>query len=241
MKYRFGNRGLAVFILWAILLSCSGKHVIVRSFDAEESVDVEIKKEGCALLRSILCDIHIEHIDERKWVKLLKNNSYIDQKNKGTIYRIPPLVFFHSVIRNTGREPLRVESVKLSYGNIVKTSMKLKEVKKYVKSPVYNIFNFKSILSRKRLLSENYCIDEIDYNRDTIDYRFNFIPPSDTLIRIVVFEWIPVEIRKFKIIFSVTRSGIKRNISFNFIRNEFRGYGKDFIRKRKKEQDDYID
>ena len=111
---------------------------------------------------------------------------------------------------------------------------------KKCKSHAYALFNFKSILSPKRLMGHEYCIKGIDYEKDIINYDIDFIGPGDRVMSIAGLEWVPVQIRavKLKIVFSgIEGNAFKKEFTFNYKKYEYRTKGKDFRRPGSKLKD----
>ncbi|MFC1669823.1 hypothetical protein ACFL20_05470 [Spirochaetota bacterium] len=234
------NALLKYQIFFAILIvtltgqSCAHQYGLDRYSQAIERYDTEINKKGYALIRSIYCDIYIENITYTSWEKLLDNEIFIRKNININKYRIPKLFFIHVIIKNTWKNPLVLEKVIIKYNNNILAPLTITEIRRKTKSPMYSKFNFKRILSPIRLLSDKYSIKEIDYEKDIIPLKLKFIPPSDKIIRIIAFDWIPVEERKLKLKFIFDQSGIKKVINFDLKRHEYRTRGEHFKKTPKK-------
>jgi len=228
-----------VIIIAAVLLivSCSKKYGIETSLQPVPRSDIEIKKEGCAVIRSDCCDIYLEEIDSEKWKILLGNTIYLDN-DSGKTFRFPKLLFFHAIIKNTADIPIAIEEIVLNYADSAAKSLDLARLRPHVKSPMYDIFNFSALLSPRRLLEEKSCLGKIKHDTETIGYEFGFIQPSDSIVRIIAFERPPIELRTMKLVFVITLAGRKKIVDFDLVRTEYRTTG-DFTKPKKdKHRDD---
>ncbi len=227
-------------ILFPVILfiSCSRKYGILRSTDAVERYDIEQKANGCSVIRSIYCDIHVELLDSEKWHTLFENHYFAAPSRKNENYRFSNYPVLHYVVKNTGREPVKIEKIVIEYGNIKSESLSYQSFQSRHKSSAYKVFEFKKLFGEKRLLGNKYCLKEIDYHKDTLPFRFDFIPPSDTVLNFTAFPWIPVEQRNFRVYFHIDYAGKKKVLNFDFQRFEYRNRGNDFRKPEKKSDQD---
>jgi len=223
-------------------IACSPRYGIERYTKPTERPDVEVMNEGTALIRSIYCDIYVQQITPKNWEKLLKSTAFINPKSNNLKYRVPKLLFFQAIIKNTWKEPIKIDKIELKYDGITVQSLDAGELSSMHKSPMYVIFKFNKILSPRRIISEHYTVDKIDYEKDIISSRIKFIPPLDSELRIIAFGWIPIEYRKYKLIFTIYYPGNKKIIDFDFNRLEYRTDGGHFQKPKNKienEDDEY--
>jgi len=211
-----------IILISCSLLVCSQNLDIKRDIIPIESLDVEILKKKCGLKRSINCDVSIEFISEKQWKMLLDYDIFFKTKNKTSGYRLPKIPFFQIIVSNIGKNPVEIRDVLLKYGETETKALSIKAIKKRLKSPIYSILNFNIILSNRRLLDNIKCINKIDFLNDTIDYRFNFINPTDKVLKIVAFDWIPVHYRTFQIIVKLKLLDKEKTFNFKFKRIEHR-------------------
>jgi nanoRNase/pAp phosphatase (c-di-AMP/oligoRNAs hydrolase) len=229
------SKALVFSLTLLMLMACSRKYGIERAINPVDKLDTEIKKESCGLIRSRNVDAAAEYISEGDWDRILKCTMFTKPKPAESDFRIPKIFFFHAVISNTGDVPVTIESISLKYSGREHKPFEAEAVIRKCKSPSFSIFNFNSILRNKRLLGDKNCIADINYERDVIDYKFDFINPGDTIIRITAFDWIPVENRDIRLVLRIVEpaSGQKKIIDFDFIRSEYRTKGVHFIKLRK--------
>ena len=220
--------------LCIVIASCSHNYGLNRFSQAVERYDVEVNEKGFALIRSLFCDVYIEQVRYDRWEKLLKIPVFTVPESDTKNYRIPQLLFFHVIVKNTSDEPISIEDAKIKYNNQLLAMMSAEDIKKKYKSPLYSYIDFKRLLSPYRLLGDNYSIEEINYEKDIVESRLTFVPPSDKIIKIFVFDWVPVEIRDFKLIFIVDQSGKKGAVEFDVKKYEYRTEGKHFREAKKK-------
>lgn len=115
------NRVVVLFAGLAMLLPlfyCGRKFEITRSVHPVQGVEVEVKKEGCALVRSRFADVAAEYIDEKKWSLFLKQKVFIKQRSKEEAdIRYPRLQFFRVVVSNVSDSAVRISEIVLEYGD----------------------------------------------------------------------------------------------------------------------------
>lgn len=229
-----------ILILALFSFSCSGKYGIIRSTEAVERVDVERKAKGCSVIRSIYCDLYAELLDSEKWNYLFRNQYFTASSREYENYRFTNYPVLHYVVKNTGKEPVKIEKIVVEYGKKKFKFLPFKRFQSLHKSSAYKVFEFEKLFGKRRLMGDKYCLKEIDYNKDSIPFEFDFIPPSDTVLKFIAFPWIPVEPRRFKVFFHIEYAGRKKVLNFDFQRFEYRNQGEDF-RKHKDEQDISVD
>jgi hypothetical protein len=209
-------------------VSCSRKYGIIRSIDAIERYDVEQKDQGCSLIRSIYCDMYVELLDSKKWNYLFENQYFTTSSREYENFRFSNYPVLHYVVRNTGREPIKIEKIVIEYGINKIESLTFQSFQSLHKSSAYKVFEFKKLFRKKRLLKNKFCLKEINYREDTLPFGFDFIPPSDTVLNFTAFPWIPVEQRKFRVYFHIDYGGRKKILNFDFQRFEYRNRGDEF-------------
>lgn len=214
--------------------ACGRKFGMVRAIHPAERLDVELnKKYGCALIRHRDFDVAVQEIGLLEWEHLLKHEIFLKKKGNAEA-RIPRLNFFHVLITNAGQVPMKMEEILIRYGDREARAMSTADVLDRCKSPAYTAINMKSLLGMKRYLGEKWCINEIDYTSQAIDYLPEFILPGDCIILVSAFDWIPVQYRDLKLVLKVKHAGQDRQktVDFDFKRLEFRTRGVHFTRKK---------
>ena len=214
--------------------SCTARHGIERSNRPMERVDVEVRENNQAMVRHLYCDIHAEDMGIEGLQKITASPLFENRDFSGSVYRFPKLNFFQIIIRNTGREVITAHRARLSFGTTVHEALDIEKFGTMTKSPAYRIIDYPRLFSPRRLMGEKYSSRDIQYERDTLEYGFSFIPPSDTVLFFAVFDWIPVEVREFRLSVEFTVDGKSHRAEFNFTREEFRSSGEHFGRPRKK-------
>lgn len=231
-------RGSALLAL-ALSLSfgsaaCGRKFGMVRAIRPAERLDMEVnKKYGCALIRNRDFDVAVQEIGLPEWEHLLKHEIFLKKKGNSEA-RIPRLHFFHVTLTNAGLVPMKIDEILVRYGDIEKRAMSTVEVLDRCKSPAYAAINIKSLLGMKRYLGDKWCIKEIDYSTQVIDYLPDVIIPGDCIILVSAFDWIPVQYRDLKVVLKVKHAGQDRQktVDFDFKRLEFRTRGGHFTREK---------
>jgi hypothetical protein len=129
-----------------------------------------------------------------------------------------------------------LQKAQLCFGPHTMDAMTAVGVRDRLKSSPYSGFNLDAILSFRRLISEPDLNEAIDYDRDTIDMKLDFIPPRDSVMTIIAFEKMPVASRKFKLRLVIAAMGNLKTIDFDFARDEYRTGKKENREQYKKER-----
>ncbi|OHD66047.1 MAG: hypothetical protein A2176_09820 [Spirochaetes bacterium RBG_13_51_14] len=212
----------------ALCLSCLTRRELVRVTRPAERSDIDIIKSGSALIRSLYCDITAEAVDDALWRKLRTARAYSLVPGSAARQRIPPLTAFHVMVKNTAPTPIRIEKAQVRYGAVARDALAADEIAGRLKSPSYSVYNFCALLSPRRLLEEKDAAGNIDYDRDTISSKLDFVPPNDTVLKLIVFDRIPVEAGTFKLLIRITASGREKIIDFDFTGRDYRTNGEDY-------------
>lgn len=202
--------------------------------------DTEIIGTASALIRNIYCDIRVDPVDSALWRRLLSSSAYAGAALPGARQRIPPVTAFLVTVKSTVRSPLRMENTLIRHGATEAGAITAEEMKARFSSASYSRLRFDNMSAFRRILNENDPPDTLDYDRDTISLRLDFIPPNDSVLKIIVFERIPAEVRKFKLRFIINAMGINKTIDFDFIRREYRTTDREYIRIKEKTGENYL-
>ena len=161
-------------------------------------------------------------MDPRLWKNIAKADVYTRKSEFRKHYRLPPISFFHVVIRNTSAKSIEVDSTQLVFGNRLLEPLEDYRITEIYKSPVYDFFDFHSILAYRHLLSPLKNATEINYDKDTTPFIGQQIPPWTTVVKLIAFEWLPVEYSVFTVRFVVSCGDEKKSIDFILNKSEYR-------------------
>jgi hypothetical protein len=219
------KRIIVSLFLALLIVSCSKKFGMQRETLFTDRASVEIRDKKCATARAGDITVSLQIIAPGDWEKLFVYELFSSEKKANP--RLPAAPFYHLVIANTGDRPLPLDGISLSlrYGGTEMKAIKAEEAEKAYASPAFSIFNFKQILSPKRLLTDRTCIDDIGYGNDLIDYRLDFINPGERVLLIASFGWIPVEAREYTVRIDSRDGESKKSIDFELRRFEYRTRG----------------
>jgi len=211
------------------LHGCSRKPGILHEIKPRQNPYTQMmgKNKNCARIRTRMADVAIEPLDNRSWKKLLDHEIF--RGKEGNIqFRYPRLYFFKLIIHNNTSRPVNLDRVLLKAGDEEFHSLSTSDVKKKCASPAYSVFNFKAMLSQYRVLTDKVCMDKIDLSREIIFTRYQFIPPGDSILRLVAFPWIPVQYREFVVSVELRNAADKKIVDFTMDRLEYRTRGSHF-------------
>ncbi len=208
------NKTILLFILIIFFSSCSGGDKILF-YRASERADVEIVEGKAGLIRTVYCDIYIEYVDRTGWEYLKKFNLF---KGKGKSFPVNPC--FHFIIVNTWNKPFIVDKIEASYkGEIIPSENFL-----FIKDESYLEKRFsvkiKPFLKKRRILSDSELLSTIDFEKDTLEYRLDFIAPGDRISFFTFFRRVPFG-KTSKIRVAIKYFDIKKVIDFDIGRFDY--------------------
>jgi hypothetical protein len=211
----FKNR-LIFLILFLIMqfINCTGAGNVLF-YRAVERGDVDIVHGRAGLVRTVYCDIYIEHVDDEGW-KYLKEVDFLRGGGRGN----PAPVCFHLIIVNTWNKPFQIDKVEAMYDGVVVQSEDFTFIKdkEYMENR-YSV-SLASLLKKRRVLSDDCLLKEIDFKNDTAEYRLDFVAPGDKVSFFRFFSWFPVG-KSSKIRISIKYFDMKKVIDFDIGRFEY--------------------
>jgi hypothetical protein len=222
-----------------MLADCTSRQEIGREIKPKEKYNIRTNEDGQASYKDYSSELTLEIINDKQWSKLLGYECFKNIKSESSVWRSPKIMFHHVTIKNNSNSPVRITNIKLQYGQIEKYPLPPDEIKKRCISPLYSMIDFSSLLKNRRLLCNDYNLEDIDFDKNSIEYKLDFINSGDLISKITAFEWIPVEYRTYKIIFQLESPGDVKIIDFEFSRLEYREKGP-FSRPEKEDVEDEL-
>jgi hypothetical protein len=235
------KKSYALILAILSFLSCSRKPGLLRETVFIDHPAIEIRDERCALFRTRLLDVSLQPIEAEDWEKLLAYEPFAGEKNQAQ--RVPRLLFIQMTAYNSGNRPWPLKDLSLAivHGGTEKSPLTAQKVSEACASPAYSSFNFANLFAPRRLLTEKYCMKEIDYESDLIEYRLEFINPGERVLVIYAFEWLPVEVREFSLRATLKEGEVKKSIDFGVRRLEYRAKGTRFTKPEKPRQEQILE
>lgn len=235
------KKSRALILATLSFLSCSRKPGLLRETVFIDHPAIEMRDERCALIRAQLLDVSLQPIEAEDWEKLLEYEPFAGEKNE--TQRVPRLLFFQMTALNSGNRPWLLKNLSLAivHGGTEKSPLSAQKASELYTSPAYSSINFTNLFAPRRLITEKYCIEEIDYERDLIEYRLEFINPGERVLLIYAFEWLPVEVREFSLRATLKEGEVKKSIDFGVRRLEYRAKGTRFTKPEKPRQEHILE
>ena len=207
-----GRRALTLLLASFAATACA-PGALERIYHPADHPGLEITAGGPALVRSVYCDIAVEHLAKGRVEDLLERTA---EGRRCLSARLGPLRFFHVIVRSTVDMPIRVERAEILHDGGVMASLDAGELRRRLGGPGPSRCDPGAVFHRRRLLEERASLSEIDIGRDTVESRLDFIPPRDTVEEIFIFDRIPSAASRFTIRFTIDATGRKRNVDVRF-------------------------
>ncbi len=221
MKYH----AILIFILLAF--GCASYNRIGSDIIPAESFTTQIVNTRCASVISNNFSIALEELKPYQLEGILKNRTFNDKDSKYNLLRMPKLSYFKLLFENTGRAPHEIAEIRLQYNNYFSGQLNADELyKRYANSP-FSSLNFTEIFKIFKIDTYELCDTEVDLKNSLENYHGSILP-GDKIFKIIAFDWIPVDIRKFNISILVKSDIIKKIIDFKMMRSEYRQSGDHF-------------
>lgn len=226
------NKSRLFFLIYVIvIISCSNKPDIIRK--------IEIYPEttnGEKILFHYMDQhyaIHITPLQPKDWQEILKHPHYSNKERRTRRYRIPDLQFYRIIITNKNPRPIQVGDITLHYGNVMKNKVTVETINKKYTSPLYDIFNFKTLFTWRKLATAVIDPAKIEYGK-TIESKMNHIPEGNSVISFLAFEWVPVQYKDYLLRVQLNDAERKKSIDFKLTKSEYRSEGNFFLESNKK-------
>jgi len=226
-------------IVLAVACGCSRTPGIERGFSPVETAYVEAREGRIAVARALGLTVALEPVAPADWEKILEAKAYVNKEHRATM-RVPSLVFFQLTVLNERDAPLPVAATeaRISYGTQVKKAIPWKDLAAQLTSPAYSLINFAALGEPHRLTIPRFAIADIDYSENLVELKNATLAPGERMITFLAFDWLPVEVRGFKLTV-YPEADRKKSIDFEFTRFEYRTKGERFRKTEKEEREPY--
>jgi hypothetical protein len=232
----FTKKSAIILTIISLLMitSCGQRFGITRYDRPQENAVIDIEEEGTAIIRSLYCDITIKELKDNSFLKII-NNKEFQNNNSQKKMRVPKLHFFTVSIKNTTNYPIVLKSIQRTYDSDNDAILTAVDIKKQYKSPLYQGIDFETLLHPRRLSTDDFQNKKFEYARDTLRSQLSFISPGDTIMQIIAFKKLPLNVRNYAINFTISRRSLEKIIAFDMVRFEYRSSGKYFTETTKQE------
>lgn len=204
-----------IIILTIIILAVNscGREKIVRFYGPAVRADIEIISGKAGLIRSFYFDVLIEHVQKEDWDHLCSFPAF---RGAGSVYPLEP--GFHIIIENTWNRPFTVTGVELVCDDERMKPEYFNSIgDKNFPEKRYKV-NLKELWKRRRILTKNELIQNIDFKEGTIDYSLDFIAPGDRVSNFYLFNSVPAGCKSLKLAVSIKYLDMEKVIDFEITR-----------------------
>lgn len=238
--YYLPMRKICIYMVLAALslfcISCGKSYTLERGFEPARTILIEKTPQGGALVRALFGDVVMRELSNDDFEKLLSSSFFLRKPKKGdpkqekVPFRIPPYVFFETVIINDLESPIVLKSIVLRYKNEDHPAFTVEQIKKQCTSPAYAKFNFDTLLSPFRLLGDSRTVKQIDFKQDLILCKLPYVAPSEKIYCIYAFDWVAAEVETVNVVMKFSTGDGEKTVDFDFIRPAYRTRGKYFTK-----------
>lgn len=221
-------------ILILFLFNCTSNNTLERKIVPIETYETKINDENCVSIISKNFEIAFQELKDEQLEQIFEN-IIISNKLKLNNLHIPTLFFCKIILDNSGPIPLEISDIKIRYENTTLSTLKADIFNKYNKH--LHEVNFNDITNLYKVITDDLCEYDFDSKKDLIKYNSNLIQPGDKVMQILIFNRIPVNIRKFTLSIAIKSDIIQKIIDFKLMKFEYRKSGKHFIKPKKDDID----
>lgn len=221
-------------ILILFFFDCTSNNTIERKIVPIETYETKINDENCVSIISKNFEISFQELKDEQLENFFEN-IIIFNKLKLNHFRIPTLFFCKIILDNSGPIPLEIGDIKIRYENTTLNTLKADIINKYNKH--LHEINFNDITNLYKVTSDDLCENDSDSGKDLIKYNSSLIQPGDKVMQILIFNRIPVNIRKFTLSITIKSDITQKIIDFKLMKFEYRKSGKHFIKLKKDDFD----
>ena len=215
---------IAKVLFICLLLStggCSPYTLIQRDIFPDNRPEAEILNQRTALIRTAESDISIVSVSKDQWKDILSSRALSGSFDIEPQDIMPADLFF-IILTNTTEALLTDISLSCSYSDINIQMLNSESFYKLLNLSVQKNSNNSDILSVRRLTSQEYELDKIDFSKSTLIYPFSFVLPLDRICFLAAFPPIPKDQRHFIISLTYSTPAAKKKVDFKFTRFEHR-------------------
>jgi hypothetical protein len=206
---------LFMIILVAAMQAFACGPEIVRAFGPSGSYDVQVYRGTTGIIRTEYCNISLMNIDSDGWKYLAGTETF---RGRGSGF--PSNLSFCIMLENTWDRPLRISRVEVLSGGqlMMPETFSFSQGSEYAEKR-YAV-NLCELWKTRRMLSDNFILQEVDFDNETIEYRMDYIVPGDSIVFFRTFKWIRTDIpAKFRIVIKYRE--IEKVIDFDLSRFEY--------------------
>jgi len=203
-------RNVLIYIIIFIFSAGCGGQELVRFYGPLPRGDVEIISGKGGLIKSFYFDVIFEHVQKSDWEHLA---SFRSLKGGGTGYPLEPC--FHIIIINTWNRPFEIKKIELICDNISA-------------EPEYFDFggdrgflsgryaiDLSALWKKRRILSHNELLSDIDFEKNAVEYRLGFIAPGDKISSFYLFNSTPGVCKSAKLAVTIKYLDMEKVIDFD--------------------------
>lgn len=206
-------RKIIILLIIMVFLYGCGQEELVRFYGPAVKGDIEIISGKAGLIRSFYFDVIIEHVQKEDWAHLCSFPAF---KGAGSVYPLEPV--FHITIENTWNRPFVVTGVELVCDNEGMKPEYFNSIgDENFKEKRYRI-NLNELWKRRRILTKDELIQNIDFKEGTIDYSLGFIGPDDRVSNFYLFNSVPSGCNSLKLAVSIKYRDMEKVIDFELTR-----------------------
>lgn len=204
-----------------VFVSCvSHQFPIQRETVIVEKPEVDLQKDGTGIIRTPHCDVSVRYIDKENWKMAASSTPFNQNRTFGSSY--PPYEIFFVTIQNSTKKTIKDIRFSIHTAGYSDNSLTVEEILPECTSSVYRNIRISTIFSLRRLLSQDYLFNDIDFEKNSVGYPFPFILPQERGSLFIAFRIPPFEHRRYTLSVEYLAGNDKKVVDFEIARKENR-------------------
>lgn len=203
-------RNALIYIIIIIFAAGCGGQELVRFYGPLPRGDVEIISGKGGLVKSLYFDVLFEHVQKSDWDHLA---SFDFLRGGGAGYPLEPC--FHIVIVNTWNRPFEIKKIDLICDDVSAEA----EYFDFPGDPGFPseryAVDLAALWKKRRILSHDELLSEIDFEKKAVEYRLGFIAPGDKISSFYLFNSTPGVCKSAKLAVTIKYLGMEKVIDFD--------------------------
>lgn|GEM_PF-3583191 len=211
----------SLFVMLTVFVSCvSHQFPIQRETAIVEKPEVDLQKDGTGIIRTPHCDVSVRYIDKASWKMVASSPPFTQNRTFGS--SCPPYEIFFVTIQNSTKKIIKDIRFSIQAAGYSDNSLTIEELLTEGTSPVYQNIRISNIFSLRRLFTQEFIFNDIEFEKNSVGYPFPFILPQERGSLFIAFRIPPFEHRRYTLSVEYLAGNDKKVVDFEIARKENR-------------------